>query len=157
MRRPVLMPTYETIFIAQPGLAEPDADALAQTFEQLVREGEGTVVKADHWGKRKLAYAVQKHQEGYFFYLQYDAAAGVVSELERRLRNNEQVLKYLSVKLDRHAVEALALAEKKAAEKAAARAQLDAERAARLEEGKGRGDGDLDAAEGEGSEDEDED
>jgi small subunit ribosomal protein S6 len=133
------MPMYETIFIAEPGLAEPDAEALGQAFEQVVRDGSGSLVKADRWGKRKLAYAVRKHQEGYFYHLQYDAPAGLVAELERRLRNNEQILKYLSVRLDRRAVEALAAAEKKAAEKAAARAQREAERAARLEEGKGRG------------------
>ena len=151
------MAMYETLFIAQPGLAEPEAETLCQTFEQVVRDGQGTFVKSDRWGKRKLAYPVRKHQEGFFYLFQFEAPTGVVTELERRLRNNEQVLKYLSVRLDRRAVEALAAAEKKAAEKTAARAAREAERAAR--EGSGFDDrpgrpsrGDDDAEPGDGDE-----
>ena len=128
------MPMYETIFIAQPDIPEADADALSQTFEKVVQEGEGSLAKADRWGKRKLAYALRKHSEGYFYYFRYDAPAAAVAELERRLRIHEQILKYLSVRLDRKAAEAVVAAEHKAAEKAAARAQREAERASRQQE-----------------------
>ena len=128
------MPMYETIFIVQPDLPEAEADTLSETFKQVVTDGKGELARADGWGKRKLAYVVKKHAEGYFFYLRYEADASVVTELERRLRNSEQVLKYLSVKLDRRATSALDAAEKKAAEKAAIKAQREAERAARQQE-----------------------
>ncbi len=128
------MPMYETIFIAQPDLPEADADALSETFQQVVRDSEGNLVKSDRWGKRKLAYPLSKHQEGYFFHLQFEADPAVLTEVERRLRNSEQILKFLSVRLDRRAIAALAAAEKKAAEKAAARAVREAERAARQQQ-----------------------
>ncbi len=115
------MPTYETLYITQPEMAEADAEALGKSFEELVETGEGTLMKSVAWGKRKLAYLVKKHQEGLYFYLQFDAAPDVVAELERRLRNHEEVLKYLSVRLDRIALETLAAADKKAEERAAAR------------------------------------
>ena len=125
------MPTYETLYIAQPDMAEADAEALGKSFEELVATGEGTLMKSAAWGKRKLAYLVNKHQEGLYFYLQFDAAPDVVAELERRLRNHEGILKYLSVRLDRIAIETLAAADKKAEERAAARAVREAERAER--------------------------
>ena len=125
------MPTYETLYITQPEMAEADAEALGKSFEELVETGEGTLMKSVAWGKRKLAYLVKKHQEGLYFYMQFDVAPDVVAELERRLRNNEEVLKYLSVRLDRIALETLAAADKKAEERAAARALREAERAER--------------------------
>lgn len=125
------MPTYETLYITQPEMAEADAEALSKSFEELVETGEGTLMKSVAWGKRKLAYLVKKHQEGLYFYMQFDVAPDVVAELERRLRNNEEVLKYLSVRLDRIALETLAAADKKAEERAAARAVREAERTER--------------------------
>ena len=128
------MSMYETIFITEPGLPEPDADALAETFQNVLTEGDGSIKKSEGWGKKKLAYAVRKHEEGYYYHLRYDAPADAVMELERRLRNHEQVLKYLSVRLTREALQAVEVAEQKAAEKAAARAAREAERAARQAE-----------------------
>ncbi len=106
------MPTYETLYITQPEMAEADAEALGKSFEELVETGEGTLMKSVAWGKRKLAYLVKKHQEGLYFYMQFDAPPDVVAELERRLRNHEEVLKYLSVRLDRIALETLEAADK---------------------------------------------
>lgn len=127
------MPVYETIYIAQPGLTDAEAEALGNTYEQLVKDADQSVMmKSDRWGKKKLAYAVQKHSEGLYYHLQYEARPATVTELERRLRHNEQVIKFLSVRLTRQAIEALNEAEKKAAERAAARAQREAERATRL-------------------------
>jgi small subunit ribosomal protein S6 len=128
------MQTYETLYIVQPLLPEEQVEALGKTFAEVVATGQGNLVKSSCWGKRKLAYPVRKHQEGVYFHLQYEAGAEVVAELERRLRNHEEVLKYLSVRLDRIAIEALAAAEKKSEERAAARAAREEERAARQKE-----------------------
>ncbi len=128
------MQMYETLYIVQPGMPEGDAEALGKTFEDIVVSGEGNLVKTSCWGKRKLAYLVKKHQEGLYFHLQYEAEPPVIAELERRLRNHEEVLKYLSIRLDRTAIKSLAAAEKKAEERAAARAVREAERAARQQE-----------------------
>jgi small subunit ribosomal protein S6 len=128
------MQMYETLYIVQPLLPEEQVEALGKTFEEIVEAGQGNLVKSSCWGKRKLAYPVRKHQEGVYFHLQYEAGPKVVMELERRLRNHEEILKYLSVSLDRIAVEALAAAEKKSEERAAARAAREAERAARQKE-----------------------
>ena len=125
---------YETLYISQPELAEEEAETLGGNFKEVIEDSGGKLVKSACWGKRKLAYSVRKFSEGYYFHLQFEAPPTLLAELERRLRNNEQILKFLSVRLDRRAVTALAAAEKKAAEKAAARAQREAERAQRQKE-----------------------
>ncbi|HET6330740.1 MAG TPA: 30S ribosomal protein S6, partial [Holophagaceae bacterium] len=94
------MRRYETIFIASPTLTEEQADELVKFFEGIIAEQGGELIKTDKWGRRKLAYEVQKFSEGYYTLFEMDADNKLVAELERRFRNHESVIKYLSVRMD---------------------------------------------------------
>ena len=115
------MRLYETIFIASPTLTDEQSDELVKHFEGVIAEQGGELLKTDKWGRKKLAYEVQKFSEGYYTLFQMNAGPKLVAELERRFRNNDSVIKFLSVRLD---------AEAKAAERAKARYEREAKRKA---------------------------
>ena len=96
------MRAYETLFILRPDIPEEEIDGLVDPLKAAVAGAGGAVDKVDKWGKRKLAYRVHKHREGYYVLLQYSAppAADTVKELERRLRVSDGVIKFLTVRVD---------------------------------------------------------
>ena len=91
---------YETIFIASPTLTDEQADELVKQYEGIIAEQGGELLKTDKWGRKKLAYEVQKFSEGYYTLFEMNAGPTLVAELERRFRNNDAVIKYMSVRLD---------------------------------------------------------
>jgi len=91
---------YETIFIASPVLTDEQADELVKLYEGIIAEQGGELLKTDKWGRKKLAYDVQKFSEGYYTLFEMNAGPKLIAELERRFRNNDSVIKYLSVRLD---------------------------------------------------------
>ena len=74
-------------------------DALQKVKELVVRYG-GEITNIDEWGKRRLAYEIQKMREGYYYFIQFDAASDTPAEIERRIRIMEPVIRYLCVKQD---------------------------------------------------------
>ena len=94
------MRRYETIFIASPTLTDEQADELVRHFEGIVAEQGGELLKTDKWGRKKLAYEVQKFSEGYYTLFEMNAGPSLVAELERRFRNNDSVIKFMSVRMD---------------------------------------------------------
>src|SRR5450755_1514521 len=94
------MRIYEELFILRPDAPEEEIDQLIdQPTTQISGEG-GNVDKSDKWGIRKLAYRVQKRNEGFYVLLQFTAKPETVRELERKLRVSDQVLKFLTVRID---------------------------------------------------------
>ncbi len=94
------MRRYETIFIASPLLTEEQVDDLVRAAEGIIAEQGGELLKTDKWGRKKLAYEIQKFSEGYYTLFELNAGPTLIAELERRFRNNDSVIKYLSVRLD---------------------------------------------------------
>lgn len=95
------MRIYEELFIVDPNTAEEQVDAVVSQIESVVKDGDGTIDKVEKWGVRKLAYRVKKREEGYYVLVQFSTSAGpTVKEIERRLRVDETVLKYLTVRID---------------------------------------------------------
>jgi len=94
------MRRYETIFIASPTLTDEQSDELVKQFERIIAEQGGELLKTDKWGRKKLAYEVQKFSEGYYTLFEMNAGTTLIAELERRFRNNDAVIKYLSVRMD---------------------------------------------------------
>jgi len=96
------MRRYETIFIASPTLTDEQAEELIRNFEGIIAEQGGELLKTEKWGRKKLAYEVQKFSEGYYtlFDINVDKNVGLIAELERRFRNHESVIKYMSVRMD---------------------------------------------------------
>ncbi len=94
------MRTYEELFIIQPDATDEQVDQVIEQISATITQGGGRIDKVDKWGKRRLAYKVNKHREGIYVLLQFDAQAAAVKELERRLRVTDAVLKYLTVRID---------------------------------------------------------
>jgi small subunit ribosomal protein S6 len=91
---------YETIFIASPTLTDEQADELVKQYEGIIAEQGGELLKTDKWGRKKLAYEVQKFSEGYYTLFEMNAGPDLIAELERRFRNHDSVIKYLSIRMD---------------------------------------------------------
>jgi len=92
---------YDLIFIARPATPEDEIKKVLSTIEHACAEKGGKIEKTEHWGTRKLAYRVAKHREGIYVYQQIRTSHGeLIAELERRLRVQDAVIKYLTVRLD---------------------------------------------------------
>lgn len=92
---------YDLIFIARPATPEEEIKKVLSTIEHACAEKGGKIEKTEHWGTRKLAYRVAKHREGIYVYQQIRTSHGeLIAELERRLRVQDAVIKYMTVRLD---------------------------------------------------------
>ncbi|MBC9031422.1 30S ribosomal protein S6 [Sphingomonas sp. JC676] len=96
------MALYEHVFLARQDLAQAQVDTLAETATKIIEDNKGKVVKTETWGLRSLAYRIAKNRKAHYVMLEIDAPAGVVAELERQTQINEDVIRYMTVKVDGH-------------------------------------------------------
>ncbi len=94
------MRIYEELFIVKPDVPDEDVDAFVEQLRTHLTGTGATVDKIEKWGKRRLAYRVDKYREGAYVLFQFTAPAETVKELERRLRVSDMVLKFLTVRID---------------------------------------------------------
>ena len=94
------MPLYETVFIARQDISGAQVDTLADGFTQLIGENGGEVKKREYWGLRNLAYRMKKNRKGHYVLFHLAAPAAAVAELERLMRINEDVLRYLTIRVE---------------------------------------------------------
>ena len=92
--------SYEVMYILRPDLEDADVDKSIETFSGYITTGEGTVKNVEKMGRRRLAYTVNKFNDGIYVLLIVDAPASLISEIERRLRVTEQVIKFITVRTD---------------------------------------------------------
>ena len=90
---------YETLFIVTPDSSEEDLKAVATKIKGVISGMNGIVTSYDEQGKKKLAYSVKKQNKGYYVLMDYVGSADIVFEIERNMRLDDRVLKYLTVKL----------------------------------------------------------
>jgi small subunit ribosomal protein S6 len=88
---------YETIFIIRPDLGEPQIKDIIKRFEGIATSGQGEIIETEEWGFRELAYHIKGERRGYYVRLDYGADAAVMNEIERNLKLQDTVLRYLSV------------------------------------------------------------
>ena len=95
------MRTYELVFVADPRLSDEEVITLTDEYKQMISSKGGVVTRDESWGKRKLAYPIKKLSEGRYvvLYVQVDGK-NPLSEVEMRLRQNESILRYLTVRTD---------------------------------------------------------
>ena len=93
------MAKYETMMVTTANLDEEASNALINKFKNLIAAN-GTIDSVDDWGKKRLAYEIQKMKEGYYYFIQFEGETTVPAELEERLRIEETVLRFLCVKQD---------------------------------------------------------
>jgi small subunit ribosomal protein S6 len=96
------MPLYEHVFLARQDLAQAQVDALAETATNIIKEFGGNVVKAETWGLRGLAYRIAKNRKAHYVMLDVDAPPAAIAELERQTGINEDVIRYMTVRVDAH-------------------------------------------------------
>ncbi|MGS1017495.1 30S ribosomal protein S6 [Allosphingosinicella humi] len=96
------MPLYEHVFLARQDLAQAQVDALAETATKIIEDNGGKVVKTETWGLRSLAYRIQKNRKAHYVMLEIDAPASLVAELERQTQINEDVVRYMTIRVDAH-------------------------------------------------------
>ena len=94
------MPFYESIFIARQDISGAQAEALTETFSGIVVEQGGQVLKKEYWGLKSLSFRIKKNRKGHYVLLNIDAPAPAVIEMERNMRLNEDVLRYLTVRVE---------------------------------------------------------
>ncbi len=96
------MALYEHVFLARQDLAQAQVDALAANATEIIEKNGGKVVKTETWGLRSLAYRIAKNRKAHYVMLEFDGPGPVVAELERQTQINEDVIRYMTTKVDEH-------------------------------------------------------
>jgi small subunit ribosomal protein S6 len=96
------MALYEHVFLARQDLAQAQVDALAEAATKIITDNKGKVVKTETWGLKSLAYKIKRNRKAHFVMLDIDAPTGVVAELERQTAINEDVIRYMTVRVEEH-------------------------------------------------------
>src|ERR1700750_321625 len=94
------MPLYENVFIARQDISGAQVDALADTFTQLVADNGGEGKKREDWGLRHLGYRMRKNRKGHHVLVNLSWPPAAVAELERTMRINEDIIRYLTIRVD---------------------------------------------------------
>ena len=96
------MPLYEHVFLARQDLAQAQVDALAENATKILTDNGGTVVKTETWGLRSLAYRIAKNRKAHYVMLDVDAPPAAVAELERQTNINEDIIRFMTIRVDEH-------------------------------------------------------
>lgn len=94
------MKNYELALVFIPTLSEEDKVAELEKVKELITRFGGEITNVDDWGKRKLAYEIDKQREGFYYFIHFNAETSLPAEIESRLRITETILRYLIVRLD---------------------------------------------------------
>lgn len=92
--------TYEVMFIIDPKTTEDDITRLSENLQQVIADQGGTVTKNENMGRRQLAYPIGRVNEGHYILFEVDGTGHEIAELERRMRVNDQVIRYMTVRVD---------------------------------------------------------
>ncbi len=95
-----IMPLYEHIFLARQDLAQAQVDAIAENATKIITDNGGKVVKTETWGLKSLAYKIQKNRKAHYVMMDIDAPAAALAELERQTGINEDVIRYMTIRVD---------------------------------------------------------
>ena len=94
------MSLYESVFIARQDISTAQVDGLTETFEKVIKDLGGSVPKKESWGLRTLAYRIKKKRKGYYVLMNIDAPAPAIHEMERQMRINEDIIRFLTTRVE---------------------------------------------------------
>ena len=94
------MPIYESVFIARQDVTVAQVEGLVENFEKVITDGGGSVPKKENWGLKTLAYKIKKNRKGHYILMNLDAPANAVHEMERQMRISEDVLRYITIRVN---------------------------------------------------------
>jgi small subunit ribosomal protein S6 len=98
------MNQYETVFILTPVLSEEQMKEAVKKYEDFLKKNGADIVHQENWGMRKLAYPIQKKSSGFYNLIEYKADGDLIAQLEITFKRDERILRFLTVKLDKHAI-----------------------------------------------------
>ena len=110
------MNQYETVFILTPVLSEDQMKEAVEKFKDILTSDGAEILYEENWGMRKFAYPIQKKSSGFYQLIEYKAEGSIIADIETDLKRDERVLRFLTVKLDKHAIAYNEKKRKKAAE-----------------------------------------
>lgn len=96
---------YETVFILTPVLSEAQVKEAVTKFEDFLKENGAEIVHKENWGLKKLAYSIQNKKNGFYHLIEFKGEGDLVDKLELTYRRDERVMRYLTVKMDKHHVD----------------------------------------------------
>ena len=96
------MALYEHIFLARKDISGQQVDALIENFKTIIEEGGGSVGKIENWGLKTLPYRVKKNRKAHYALMNIDAGSDAVAEMERQMRLHEDVLRYMTIRVEEH-------------------------------------------------------
>ena len=99
------MNNYETVFIVTPVLSDAQVKEVADKFQGIITENGGQIVNVENWGLKKLAYPIQKKTTGFYFLVEFEAEGQLIEKLETNYRRDERIIRFLTFKQDKYAVE----------------------------------------------------
>lgn len=99
------MNNYETVFIATPVLSDAQTQEIFGKFQGVITENGGQIVNKEDWGLKKFAYPIQKKTTGFYFFIEFAGEGDLVDKLETMYRRDERVVRFLTFKQDKYAVE----------------------------------------------------
>ena len=95
---------YETVFILTPVLSDAQVKEAVQKFVDFLEKNEAKIVHQENWGLKKLAYPIQKKSTGFYQLIEFEANPALVDKLETEFRRDERIMRFLTVKMDKHAI-----------------------------------------------------
>ena len=96
------MPLYEHVYIARQDIAPAQVEALTDSLQDIIKEHGGKIAKHEYWGLRSLQYKINKNRKGHYTLMNIDAPADALIEMERQMKINEDVLRYMTLKVEEH-------------------------------------------------------
>ncbi|MCD7059771.1 30S ribosomal protein S6 [Pelagibacterium xiamenense] len=94
------MPLYEHIFLSRQDVSAQQVEDLTKTYSDLLSENGGKVAKTEYWGVKSLSYRINKNRKAHYTLMNIDAPAAAVAEMERQMRINEDVLRFMTIRVD---------------------------------------------------------
>jgi small subunit ribosomal protein S6 len=124
------MPLYEHVFLARQDVTPQQVEAFVEQYRTVIQDHGGKVENTEFWGVKSLAYRIKKNRKGHFAMLALDAPASAVAEMERQMRINEDILRFMTVRVDKLETEPSVMMQKRERDE-----RKDRERRRRDEEG----------------------
>ena len=101
--------TYETTFIVNATLEDTQVDVIIEKVKELIAKNGGQILAAEKWGRKRLTYTIRKKNNGFYMFFEFKAPGDAIAKIERHYQLEEQILRYLTVKLDKKALKARAV------------------------------------------------
>ena len=99
------MPLYEHVFLARQDISQTQVEALTKDYGEVIAEGGGRVAKTEYWGLKSLAFKIKKNRKAHYSLMNIEASPAVVAEMERRMSLSPDVIRFLTVRVERHETE----------------------------------------------------